>query len=125
MSKLEEKIIVVLKKEKISFVREKTFPDLKFGYYRYDFYLPSFNILIEVDGEQHMAFNKKFYKSREDFLKAKERDRKKNSYALAHKIPLYRIPYYEVNNIVKFEDIINEKFLVTSIYHNDRIINKG
>lgn len=72
-----------------------------------------------------MSFNKKFYKSREDFLKAKERDRKKNSYALAHKIPLYRIPYYEINNITKFEDIINENFLVTSIYHNDRIINKG
>ena len=37
-----------------------------------------------------------------DFLKAKERDRIKNSYALSHNIKLYRIPYWEVENIKCF-----------------------
>jgi very-short-patch-repair endonuclease len=50
MSKYEEKIITVLKKSHIAFVREKTFEDLRGGKYRYDFYIPSSNILIEVDG---------------------------------------------------------------------------
>ena len=52
-SSLEEKIITILKKEKIKFQREKTYPDLKSGYYRFDFFLPQYNLLIEVDGAQH------------------------------------------------------------------------
>ena len=47
----EEKIITILKKEKVPFEREKTFKDLKHGLYRYDFYLPSLNVLIEFDGQ--------------------------------------------------------------------------
>lgn len=120
-SSLEEHIISVLKKEKIKFQREKTYPDLKSGYYRFDFWIPSLNFLIEVDGEQHMKFSKKFHKSRQDFLKAQERDRRKNSYALAHKIPLYRIPYWEIDNINSFNDIIQDKFLVKSMWHLDKL----
>ena len=120
-SSLEEHIISVLKKEKIKFQREKTYPDLKSGYYRFDFWIPSLNLLIEVDGEQHMKFSKKFHKSRQDFLKAQERDRRKNSYALAHKIPLYRIPYWEIDNINSFNDIIQDKFLVKSMWHLDKL----
>ena len=120
-SSLEEHIISVLKKEKIKFQREKTYPDLKSGYYRFDFWIPSLNFLIEVDGEQHMKFSKKFHKSRQDFLKAQERDRRKNSYALAHKIPLYRIPYWEISNIHSFQDIIQNKFLVKDKWHCDNI----
>ena len=50
---------------------------------------------IEVDGEQHW---KPVY-GRQALLKQKEHDRRKNSYALANKIPLYRIPYWEIDNI--------------------------
>jgi very-short-patch-repair endonuclease len=119
MSNFEESVIKILKKEKISFIREKTFQDLKKGLYRFDFYIPSINILIEVDGAQHYEFNKKFYKNRQDFLKAKERDRIKNSYALSHNIKLYRIPYWEVENIKCFSDIIQNKYLVETKWHND------
>lgn len=120
-SKLEEHIIKVLQKDHIKFEREKTYPDLKSGYYRFDFYLPKYNYLIEVDGEHHFKYNKKFFDSRTDFLKAKERDRKKNSYCLAHKIPLYRIPFNKVESIQKFEDIIVDEFLVRSKWHNDTL----
>lgn len=98
-SKGAEKIAAILSKEHISFIKEYCFAEGKIRTYRYDFYLPSLNILIEFDGEQHFNFSKFFYKTREDFLKAKERDRVKNNYALAHHIPLYRIPYFAIDSI--------------------------
>jgi hypothetical protein len=54
MSKYENKVMELLKMNKISFYREKTFKDLKKGLYRFDFFLPNYNglkIIIEVDGE--------------------------------------------------------------------------
>ena len=120
-SSLEEHIISVLKKEKIKFQREKTYPDLKQGWYRYDFFIPSLNFLIEIDGAQHYKFSKIFHKKRQDFLKAQERDRKKNSYALSHNIPLYRIPYFEIENINTFQDILQDKFLVKDKWHCDNV----
>ena len=120
-SSLEEKIITILKKEKINFQREKTYPDLKFGYYRFDFFLPQYNLLIEVDGAQHYKFSKIFHKKRQDFLKAQERDRRKNSYALSHNIPLYRIPCFEIENINTFQDILQDKFLVKDKWHCDNV----
>lgn len=120
-SSLEEHIGRVLKKENVKFEREKTFKDLKFGYYRYDFYLPDWKILVEVDGRQHYKFTKIFYKKRQDFLKAQERDRRKNSYALAHNIPLYRIPYFEVERIKNVQEIFQNKFLVKDKWHCDNV----
>ena len=54
MSSYENKIIDILKKDKIKFYREKTFSDLKHGLFRFDFYI--FDLygaptIIEVDGE--------------------------------------------------------------------------
>ena len=112
-------IINILKKENINFEREKQFKDLHYGYYRYDFYLPNKKILIEVDGEQHFKYIKRFHKKKEDFLKGRERDRRKNAYSLANEIPLYRIPFWDINNMQSFEDIIQQKFLVKSKWHND------
>lgn len=43
-----------------------------------------------------------------------ERDKIKNKYALAHNIPLYRIPYWEKNNIT-FENITNDIHLIKNI----------
>lgn len=51
MSKPEEKIIAILLREHISFFREYRFSDL--AKYRFDFYIPSLNVVIEYDGEQH------------------------------------------------------------------------
>ena len=121
MSKGEDKIICLLCVANIKFEREKTFTDLRGGKFRYDFYLPLYNILIEVDGEQHFKQVKVFQKTRSDFLKSQERDRRKNSYCLANKISLYRIPYWEIDNIKTLEDIFKEKFLVRSKWHNDNL----
>lgn len=120
-SSFEAKVISILLKAGYKFEREKTFPDLKNGYYRFDFYLPSLEILIEVDGRQHFEYTPHFHKKKTDFTKAQERDRRKNSFALSHKIKLYRIPFWEIKEIERFEDIINEKFLVKSKFHNDEL----
>lgn len=117
MSGYESYFIQLFKKEKISFIREKTYKDLRNGAFRFDFYLNNFDILIEVDGEQHF---KPIY-GRPAFLKGQEHDRRKNSYCLAKGIKLYRIPYWEIKNITKVEQIFNEKFLVKNRWHNDKL----
>ena len=121
MSKNEEKIVKILLQEKVSFIREKTFQDLKNGKFRFDFYLPKENIIIEIDGEQHFKQIKKFQKTRQDFLKQQERDRRKNSYCLANNIPLYRVPYWEIENINCFKQLIKKDFLVKNKWHNDNL----
>lgn len=125
MSNYEEYIMKILVKENITFQREKSFSDLKKGKYRYDFYLPKYNICIECDGEQHFHQVKCFQKSKSDFLKQQEHDRQKNSFCLANNIPLYRIPYWEIKNIKNFQDILNNSFKVKSKWHNDNLLEPG
>lgn len=121
MSKGEAIIYRLLKTSNIRFIQEKQFSDLRNGYMRFDFYLPDDEILVEYDGEQHFHFNKLFHKQKSDFTKAQERDRLKNSFSLAKGIKLYRIPYWEMNNIVSLSNLFQEKFLVKSKFHNDEI----
>ena len=118
MSKYEDSIISILKAEKITFYREKTFQDLKHGLFRFDFYIPNLYdtpAIVEVDGEQHF---KPVY-GRQAFLKGQEHDRRKNSYCLANNIPLYRIPYWEIKNLRTVDDIFKDEFLVKTRWHND------
>ena len=121
MSKGEDYLVAIFRKEKITYEREKTFSDLlgKHGTpLRFDFYLPKFGVNIEYDGEGHFQQVNKFG-GRSGYMAAAERDRRKNSYCLAHHISLYRIPYWELHNIHSLSDILTPKFLVTSKFHND------
>ena len=124
MSKGEEQIIQILRAAGVRFEREKTYSDLKGGRYRFDFYLPAYNVLIEVDGKQHFEQVAKFQRTRAEFLKQQENDRRKNSYCLANNITLLRIPYWELKNIKTFKDLFQNRFLVFSKWHNDYIIPK-
>lgn len=119
ISSYEKKVIEILNKEKVKFIKEKTFDDLHHGYYRFDFFLPEENILLEVQGRQHTEFTKIFYKNRSDFLKAQERDREKISYCLSHKIPLYCIPWWDMDKISSVKDLLNDAYLARTRYHND------
>ena len=121
MSSLEQAIYKLLVQENISFVQEKNFSDCYNGKYKFDFYIPSKNICIELQGSQHYEFTSFFHKNRSDFTKAQERDRRKISYCLAQAIKLYIIPYWEINNIKSFSDIIQTKFLARSKFHNDDV----
>ena len=119
MSSYEEKVVKILKAAAVKFQREKTFSDLQGGKYRYDFYIPSHNILIEIDGQFHF----KPIRGEQEFKSQKERDRRKNSYALAHGITLYRVPYWVLDDcqVVSYQDILQDKYRVKTRWHNDRI----
>lgn len=120
MSKYEDQVVSILKQFKIKFQREKTFSDLKHGLFRFDFYIPNLQgapAIVEVDGEQHF---KPIY-GRQAFLKGQEHDRRKNSYCLANKIPIYRIPYWEIKNLKTINDIFTEEHLVKNRWHNDNL----
>ena len=124
MSKGEEKIEHLLKKHKDYYIKEKAFPDLRNGKLRFDFYLPDTDTLIEVDGEQHYKYNPYFHKTKKDFNHAKQNDYYKNSYALARGMKLYRIPFWELDNIQSYSSIFQDKFLVTNKWWNDQIYRR-
>lgn len=131
MSKGEDKIESLLKKAKkekkillyqkeYSIIIGKSKVPLRFDF----IFLRERNskpIFIEIDGQQHFQRIKHFQHKLEDFKKQQARDRKKNKYCLDKKVKLYRIPYYEIDNIKTFEDIFQNKFLVKSIYHNENL----
>lgn len=110
----EAQIQQILQRNNIQFKKEKTFEDLsndKGSKYRYDFYLPDYNRLIEFDGIQHYEYNDNGWNTKENFEKTQTHDKIKNEYALSHNIPLVRIPYWERDNIT-LEMLLGDKYLV-------------
>ena len=122
-SKGEEKIIKLLKEGNYKFEREKRFSDLKHGSYRFDFCVSrgrSKICIIEVNGLQHYAQVKKFQPTMRDFKAQQERDRRKISYCLAHNIPIYIIPYWELDKITTARDLFKDKYRAKDRWKNDR-----
>ena len=122
-SKGEERIIEILQRGCYKFEREKKFEDLQHGQLRFDFYVhcaPAPNCIIEFQGEGHYYPIPKFHKTRTDFESARERDRKKISYCLAHQIPIYCIPYWELDNIESASDIFQPKYRAIDRWKNDK-----
>jgi hypothetical protein len=130
MSKGEDKVLGILKKNKVTFDREVSFPRLigkKGAPLRFDFAVYKNGriiALIEFDGEQHFKYASHFCKNKSDFMYRRGCDRKKNEWALNNRVPLYRIPFWEIDNVNKLSDLFRQDFLVTSIYHNDRLIKE-
>jgi hypothetical protein len=115
-SSYEEKAIKLLLTRRATFAREKTFNDLRHGALRFDFYITKpFLAILEIDGQYHFQP----IRGRAALMKQQEYDRIKNSWCLAKDIPLYRVPYWELDNITKFEELFQNKFKVTSKWHND------
>lgn len=90
----------------IEFEMQKKFDDLKgLGGRKlsYDFLIPSYNLLIEFQGEQHerpvifKGLTKK--KAEERFIRQQEHDKRKREYAESHDIKLLEIWYYDMNLI--------------------------
>lgn len=115
----EQSIEAILRKYQITYIKEYSFQDLvseKNVPLRFDFAVFEDNnlkCLIEYDGEQH--YLNKTDKVWSDTLAARQqRDKIKNNYCLIHNIPLYRIPYWEKNNI-SLDLIFSETNLVKNI----------
>ena len=121
MSKGEDKIVDMLNAAGLTFEREKTFSDLKCGKFRYDFYVyvDGGRAIVEYNGEQHYQFVKKFYKTQNEWRKMQEHDRRKISYALANDIPIYIIPFWEIDKISTAAELFQNKFRATSRWKND------
>jgi len=96
----------VLKKEGIKYKEQYMFP---LNRYRYDFYIPDYNLLIEFHGEQHYKFVNIFHRSVSFFEKRKDDDIKKIALANLKKIPLivFNYKHLEVNSKI-FEDKLIE-----------------
>ena len=130
MSKGEDKIVRLLNSARVRYEREVSVPKLngKKGVpLRYDFGIyqnGKLVILIEFDGEQHFKYSSHFNRTKSDFQYRRGCDRKKNEWALNNHITLFRIPYWDLENIISFQHLFQQKYLVTSIYHNDRLIRE-
>lgn len=83
---------------------------------RFDFYLPDFNTYIEYDGEQHFYYSTG-WNTKEKVIKTQFLDIIKNKYCLDNNIRLYRIPYYDLDDINTIKDISQDKYLVKQINH--------
>jgi len=111
-----EKAIAKFLEDKAEFERQYTFPDCKYiDYLRFDFKLEDIDeegnlnkiILIEFDGIQH--YEPTF--GEEAFKLQQTRDNIKNEYCKTHdNIDLYRIPYWDIDNIPKILTEILEKY---------------
>lgn len=102
----EKRIENALQALNISYIREKTFPDLvgETGMrLRYDFWLPEKNILIEYDGGQYF-YSVPLWGGNEYLKDTQHRDSLKNDYARNNGIRLIRISYKDKN-------LINDRYL--------------
>lgn len=113
----EQKIEEILQNANLIYQKEFSFTDLlsendiplrfDFAIFNKDLQL---SYLIEYDGEQH--YSDKTDKIWKDFyIKRQERDKIKNEYCIKHNIVLYRIPYWEKNNL-SLELITSEKYKI-------------
>jgi len=102
----ETKVRLFLEKKNINYIQEYKFKNcVSKESLRFDFYLPTENILIEYDGEQHFkAMN--YFGGIEAFNRLKIRDEIKNQYCIDNDIQLIRIKYDE-----SVEDRLNESNL--------------
>lgn len=111
----EKMVEIWLKQHNIEYVEQYVYKDC---YYKrplpFDFYLPQFNTLIEVDGESHFK-EVKFggidnKKAEKNFKTQLKKDNIKNKYCEAHHIPLIRITYEQINNEM-YKNILSQEFV--------------
>lgn len=107
LTKGEQAIANLLEENGVHFVCQHTFADLKaldgINHLRFDFFVPSLNLLIEFDGPHHDGPIRYRGTSKQKAKRTYERtviyDQQKNKYATKKGIRLLRIPYNEKNNI--------------------------
>lgn len=100
-SKGETRIINILNKYKINYIKEYIIPGAK-QRYRYDFYLFDYNILLEFHGGQHY-FPVEYFGGVEAFKSLKERDLFKIELAKSARIPLIVFNYKQLKELSEQE----------------------
>lgn len=100
----EQRIRDFLDRNGISYIPQKTFAPLNKSKYRFDFYLPEHNLVIEYQGEQHYRDNN-FFRDGLDVIT--KRDQIKRQYCQDNAIDMLEIKYTELGNIDK---ILSSRF---------------
>ena len=111
VSKGEEKIRKILEELSISYIQQKTFPELRGvnnGLLKFDFYLPSENVVIEYQGKQHYE-EVESWNNDLTFENRVEHDQRKRKYCSNNNIKMIEIPYTD------FEKI-DEEYLIRAVY---------
>jgi very-short-patch-repair endonuclease len=98
-SKLEDKFAKNFL-DKLGIRYETQFKAESIGRY-YDFYLPDYQVLIEIDGDYYHSYNLVYEQMSPMQKKNKRVDEQKNKWALHHKIPLIRIWEHDINESPK------------------------
>lgn len=106
-SKGEKRIEDYLASEQINNIPQKEFDGLigvGNGQLSYDFYLPTYNLLIEYQGEYHdgTAYNQ----TNKELVIQKEHDKRKKQYTIDNNINFLEIWYWDFENI---DEILNNK----------------
>ena len=100
----EQKIRNYLDDKKIEYIPQKTFSPLNKSKYRFDFFLPQYNLAIEYQGEQHYRDNG-FFSDPYDVVH--KRDLIKKQYCIDNNIELLEIKYTQLK---KIEAILDSRF---------------
>jgi hypothetical protein len=99
----EMAIINYLDRNNIRYEDQKTFENLRYiRRLRYDFWLPTYNLMIEFDGIQHYE-PVPFHGGIEGLVRRRIRDKLKNIYCTTNKFNLLRIhhtDFHHINNIM-------------------------
>lgn len=104
-SKGENNVRQFLEDNGIEYRRQERFDNCRFRIHLpFDFYIPSMNVCIEFDGEQHYipvdySGKKTPLELQEDFELRMIKDHIKNVYCKQHNITLIRIPYWDKENV--------------------------
>ena len=106
----------LLKEYNINYQKEYVIYDLynnePMQKFRFDFYLPDNNIIIEYDGAQHTK-PVKHWGGEQELKDTQRRDTTKTNYCLDHGITIIRIPYTHTN--ITVDDLLeNSTFKVIS-----------
>lgn len=130
-SSYERRVETYLKSKNIKYLREHKFPGCTYTAQLYvDFYLPEYNVVIEIDGQHHFKDKIKYRRpsvsggiSITDLKLVNSRDASKNEYMLEKKIHLLRISHtifehHTTSKKISVTDIINKFLLFTQIPKN-------
>lgn len=100
----ERKVLDFLRTNKIKYIREITFKDLinpmTDNHLYFDFFIPKFKVVIEVQGDQHYRFIPDFHKDQNQFEYQQKKDEFKRGYCFRHNYRLIEIPYTQINDLV-------------------------
>lgn len=83
----------------IEYEKEKVFPECKdIRNLPFDYYIPSYNCCIEVDGEFHYERKGASLNRKSEYESVKRRDGIKTDFCVTHNIHLIRLPYFKLND---------------------------